>query len=268
MEEEPIPEVFITPGPRFVAEFNTSNLDRKSNKKKRVDGPFTALEKCMRLFILLVDAQTDSLLVKKCGGETLSFVKTPSIYISSENGEVKLKPNAESALKTLGLSLDVFAEENPKVYLYADLVKQNVFVVVNPYNDNWLMKLDNPGGKYDRMRIKKILKYNTLNNEFDTIHTILEHVYFLKKQSQDVRRKTSIRIKLSDREEHIIRPSVSDARMSRFYSRKSRPVAQPTSSDARKPVALTAEQKRQLAAVENDVKKSVEHIIRSVFRQK
>ena len=256
-EEPPIPEVFITPGPRFIAEFNTSNLDSHKAKRKRP----TALEKCIQLFILLVDARTDSLLVKRCGGDRFSFVKTPMTFISSEKEKVELKPNVEHALKTLGLSLDVFAEENPKVYLYADMVKKNLFVVVNPYDDNWLIKLDNRGGKYDRIRIAKIRTHNTLNNEFDTIHTILQHLYLLKEQSQDVLRKTSIRVKLSDREEHIIRPSAPDAR-------KSRPVAQPTASDARKPVALTAEQKRQLAAVENDVKKSVAHIIMSVFQQK
>ena len=326
-EEEPIPKVKVTPGPRFVAEFKTSNLDRSKKKRERP----TALERCIRLFILLVDASTDSLLVQKCGGERFRFVKTPMTFISSEKEKVELKPNVKHALETLGLSLDVFAEENPKVYLYADLVKQNVFVVVNPYDDNWLTKLDNPG-KYDRIRIEKILKHNTLDNEFGTIYKILEHLDLLKEQSQDVLCETSIRVNLSnpDSRTTVSNPWKSNARSTAPVSRPTVPVSRPTAPvprptapvpvprptapapvpqptapapvprptapapvprtivkgskeyeallkqnniavnppAIRPTVALTAEQKRQVAAVEKDVKKAVAHIIVSVFKQK
>jgi len=298
--EPPIPEVVITPGPRFVAEFNTSTLvSHKANGKRP-----TALERCIRLFILLVDARTDSLLIKRCGGDGFRFLKTPMTQISSEKGEIRLKPNVEHALETLGLSLDVFAED-PKVYLYADLAEKNLFVVVNPYDGNWLKKLDNRGGKYDRIRIAKILENNTLGNEFDTIHTILQHLYNLKEQSQDVPRKKSIRVKLSNPDSRptapVSRPTAPVSRPTAPVSRPTAPVPRPTAPVSRptapvpqtivkgskeyeallkqnniavnppaiRPtVALTAEQKRQVAAVENDVKKAVAHIIVSVFQPK
>ena len=298
-EEEPIPEVIVTKGPRFVAEFNTSTLGSHKPNRKRP----TALERCMRLFILLVDAQTDSLLIKRCGGERFGFLKTPMTQISSEKGEIRLKPNVEHALETLGLSLDVFAEEDPKVYLYADLVKKNFFVVVNPYDDNWLMKLDNRERKYDRILIEKILEHNALDNQFDTIHKILEHLVLLKEQSQDVLRETSIGVKFSNPNSRttVSNSWKSNARSTAPVSRPTAPVSRPTAPVSRptapvpqtivkgskeyeallkqnniavnppaiRPtVALTAEQKRQVAAVEKDVKKAVAHIIVSVFQHK
>ena len=330
-KEEPIPKVKVTPGPRFVAEFKTSTLDSHKANGKRP----TALERCMRLFILLVDAQTDSLLIKRCGGERFGFLKTPMTQISSEKGEIRLKPNVEYALETLGLSLDVFAEEDPKVYLYADLAKKNFFVVVNPYDGNWLTKLDNRERKYDRIRIEKILEHNTLDNQFDTIDKILEHLDLLKEQSQDVLRETSIGVKFSNPNSRttvsnpwksnarptapVSRPTAPVSRPTVPVSRSTAPVSRPTAPVAvsrstvpvsrptapvavsqptapvpqtivkgskeyeallkqnniavnppaiRPTVALTAEQKRQVAAVEKDVKKAVAHIIVSVFQHK